>query len=103
MLKAYLMARTGHLVVLSSKGQIVIPASIRRKLALRTGQSLLVHAEDRRVVFSKVETGSRDVDAMLRRARAWAARSGRDLVQELHDRRQSEREEKSARNAARRR
>ena len=103
MLKAYLMARTGHLVVLSSKGQIVIPASIRRKLALRTGQSLLVHAEDRRVVFSKVETGSRDVDAMLRRARAWAARSGRDLVQELHDRRQSEREGKSTRNAARRR
>jgi hypothetical protein len=40
---------------------------------------------------------------MLRRARAWVASSGRDLVQELHDRRRAERREKSARDAARRR
>ena len=81
------------MVRLSSKGQIVIPARFRRKLGLETGQTLLVRAgEGKEVIFAPVEKASRDADALLRRIRAYARRSQRDPVGELHRRRQRERE-----------
>ncbi len=94
------MPRRTSIVRVSSKGQIVIPAALRRRLGLKTGQSLAVRAGNgREVVFVPVEEQPPDIDEMLKRARAWAARSGRDLVEELHRRRRAERRQETRRRA----
>jgi AbrB family looped-hinge helix DNA binding protein len=86
------VARSASVVRISSRGQIVIPASLRRRLGLGTGQPLVVRAGNgREVVFAPLEEHSPNIDAMLRRARAWVAASRRDLVEELHRRRRAER------------
>lgn len=86
------MPRGTSVVRISSKGQIVIPASVRRQLGLKAGQSLTVRTgRGRQVVLLPVEDGAPDVEDMLRRARAWVTRTGRDLVEELHERRRAER------------
>jgi AbrB family looped-hinge helix DNA binding protein len=86
------MGRQATTVRLSSKGQIIIPAGVRQKLGLKTGQALTVRAGGRReIVFVPVEASSAGVGDMLRRTRAWAALARRDLVEELHRRRQAER------------
>ncbi len=41
----------------SSKGQIVIPAKIRKKLGIREGSVLAVAAENNMIVLKKVESG----------------------------------------------
>jgi AbrB family looped-hinge helix DNA binding protein len=87
------MARQTQVVLLSSKGQLVIPAALRRKLGLKTGQALAVRAgTHREIVLSPAEAGSQGLDMMLRRARSWAAGRHRDLVEELHERRRRERD-----------
>ena len=92
------MARHVPVVRLSSKGQIVIPATLRRKLGLRTGQALAVRAgSGREVVFVPLEEQAANADEMLRRIRAAGAKLRRDLVEELHRRRQAERERERAR------
>jgi AbrB family looped-hinge helix DNA binding protein len=92
------MPRPASIVRVSSKGQIVIPAGLRRKLGLHTGQTLAVRAGNgREVVFAPIEERAPDLDDMLRRTRAWAARSGRDLVEELHRRRRVERQQDATR------
>ena len=86
------MAKQASVVRLSSRGQIVIPASLRRRLGLRTGQPLAVRAgSGREVVFVPAGEDSADIEAMLRRVRVWVTRTRRDLVEELHDRRRAER------------
>lgn len=86
------MAHRGNVVRLSSKGQLVIPASLRRRLGLKTGQALAVRAGTlREIVLSPAEEDSLGLEAMLDRARAWSGRHRRDLVAELHDRRRRER------------
>lgn len=86
------MARHVSVVRVSSKGQIVIPAPLRRTLGLKTGQALAVRTGNgREVVFVPLEERSADVEGMLRRTRGWAVRSRRDLVEELHRRRRAER------------
>lgn len=86
------MAHRGNVVRLSSKGQLVIPASLRRRLGLKTGQALAVRAGTRReIVLSPAEEDSLGLEAMLDRARAWSGGRRRDLVAELHDRRRRER------------
>jgi AbrB family looped-hinge helix DNA binding protein len=86
------MPRRGNVVRLSSKGQLVIPAPLRRQLGLKTGQALAVRTGTRReIVLSPTEEDSLGFEAMLHRARAWAGARGRDLVAELHDRRRRER------------
>ena len=87
------MARHATVVRLSSKGQLVIPAALRRKLGLKTGQTLAVRAgADREIVITPAETDSQTLELALRRARSWAAARRRDLVDELHQRRRRERE-----------
>jgi AbrB family looped-hinge helix DNA binding protein len=96
------MRRDAAVVRVSSRGQIVIPAALRRRLRLRTGQRLTVRAGDgREVVFVPVEDVAADVEDMLRRARQWSARTRRDLVDELHRRRKMEREREPERLARR--
>ena len=91
------MPRHATVVRLSSKGQLVIPASLRRKLGLTTGQALAVRAgADREIVLSPAETDSEDIEMLLRRTRSWAPAHRRDLVEELHQRRQRERERGAA-------
>ncbi len=85
---------------LSSKGQVVIPAEVRRRLGLQAGQVLAVRTgSGRELILAPVEDDATAVDEMLRRTRAWAARSGRDLVEELHQRRRQEREREARRRA----
>ena len=86
------MPRRATVVRLSSKGQLVIPASLRRQLGFKTGQALAVRRSgDRDIVLSPAEAVSEGVDAMLDQARSWATGRRRDLVEELHRRRRQER------------
>jgi AbrB family looped-hinge helix DNA binding protein len=85
------MARQVQVVRLSSKGQLVIPAALRRKLGMKTGQALAVHTGvGQEIVLSPADAPG--LDGMLRRARAWKPNRRRDLVEELHERRRRERE-----------
>ncbi len=87
------MARYAQFVRLSSKGQLVLPAPLRRKLGLKTGQVLAVRTgTHREIVLSPAEADSVGLETMLQRARSWAAGRRRDLVEELHERRCGERE-----------
>ena len=80
-------------VRLSSKGQIIIPASLRRRLGLTKGQPLEVRpGKGREIVFVPVEKQPREVDVMLRQARTWFAKTGNDPLAELERRRRKERE-----------
>jgi AbrB family looped-hinge helix DNA binding protein len=85
------MPRHATVVRLSSKGQLVIPASIRRKLGFKTGQALAVRTTQRDIVLSPAEEDSRGLESMLAQARSWAPARERDLVAELHERRRRER------------
>lgn len=86
------MRRTA-VVRLSSKGQIVIPASLRRRLGLKKGQPLEIRpGKGREIVFVALEEQPREVDAMLRQARAWFAKSRNDPLEDLERRRRKERE-----------
>ena len=86
------MPRSASVVRLSSKGQVVIPVHIRRQLGLRTGQPLAVRTGRRSdIILGPAPERARDVEALLRRARSWAAPRKRDLVAELHERRRQER------------
>ena len=87
------MARRANLVTLSSKGQLVIPAALRRRLGLTTGQTLSVRSGNgREIVLLPAADEPVEVDAMLQRARSWCANADRDLVDELHARRRHERD-----------
>lgn len=78
-------------VRLSSKGHVVIPARWRRSLRLKAGQVLRIRkGGENEIVLSPVEASEREIRDMLARARDWARKSGRDLVAELHLRRQRE-------------
>jgi AbrB family looped-hinge helix DNA binding protein len=71
---------------LSSRGQVVIPAGIRRRLRLAVGEPLVVEtgAPGERVVILRGQ--SRDeIRDRLARGYAWFERTGRDLVEELHE------------------
>ena len=81
------------MVRISSKGQIVIPVAFRRKLGLKTGQSLAVRAgAEGEIVLRPVDQDSAAVDEMLRRLRAAGRKLGGDPLHEFHERRRRERE-----------
>ena len=86
------MEKGSRVVRISSKGQIVIPASVRRKLRLKTGQSLAVRAaSEDEIVLRPVDRETGDVDAMRDRLRHSADSLGKGLLKEFHDRRKRER------------
>lgn len=84
---------------LSSRGQVVIPVEIRRRLRLAAGDTLLVETgpPGERVIILRGQ--SRDeVRDRLTRAYSWFERTGRDLVEELHEsRRQARKRERDSR------
>jgi len=91
------MRATAKVVRLSSKGQVVIPIAVRRRLGLKAGQPLAVRTgSGEKLILSPVDRDGRAVDDMLHRLRKAAQRIGRDLVAELHARRQSDRDREAA-------
>lgn len=62
---------------LSSKGQVVIPETIRRRLGLEAGTEFVVLGEDGTVVLKVVDPPSmREFDRIVSRAREDARRAG---------------------------
>jgi AbrB family looped-hinge helix DNA binding protein len=78
---------------LSSKGQVVIPASVRRRLNLAAGEELRVEigSTSERTIILRGPV-KRDVERRLRDGYAWLERSGYDPVAALHEARQEARE-----------
>ena len=83
------MGRESTIVRMSSKGQIVIPAAVRRRLGLKTGQQMAIRANTQdEIVLRPADRDSDAVDEMLRRLRAAARKLGGDPLRELLERRQ---------------
>lgn len=62
---------------LSSKGQVVIPEEIRKRLRLKVGMQFAVIGEDDVVVLKAIEEPSmRDFDRLIKTARQQAKQSG---------------------------
>lgn len=62
---------------LSSKGQVVIPEEIRRRLGLKEGAQFVVVGEGDVVILKSIATPSMDqFDDLVRRARAAARQAG---------------------------
>lgn len=62
---------------LSSKGQIVIPGAIRRRMGLETGTEFVVVGEDGTVVLKVIEPPSmREFDEIVAKARKDARLAG---------------------------
>jgi AbrB family looped-hinge helix DNA binding protein len=78
---------------LSSKGQVVIPAWVRRRLNLASGDELRVEiasARERTIVLRG--TNRQQVERAIRKAHQWLETSGDDPVAALHEARQKARE-----------
>jgi AbrB family looped-hinge helix DNA binding protein len=86
------MARRGETVRVSSKGQIVIPARLRRALGLKTGQSLRIRQTGPGTVILSRPGDQDEVDDMLARVRSSAAALAIDPVEDLHRRRAHDRQ-----------
>ena len=62
---------------LSSKGQVVIPEAIRRRLGLDPGAEFVVLGDDDTIVLQRVRAPAmQDFDAIVARARGAARRAG---------------------------
>ena len=62
---------------LSSKGQVVIPDTIRRRLSLEPGAEFVVIGEKDTIVLRRIRTPAmRDFDTIVARARQAARRAG---------------------------
>ena len=62
---------------MSSKGQVVIPENVRRRLGLTPGQQFVVMGEDDVVILKSIDVPSmRDFDRMIAEARQVARRAG---------------------------
>jgi AbrB family looped-hinge helix DNA binding protein len=83
------MAATSRL---SSKGQIVIPASVRKRLELVPGDELIVEVASvsaRTLVLRG--RSAREVETALRKGYAWLERTGDDPIAALHEAREKAR------------
>ena len=62
---------------LSSRGQVVIPEAIRRRLGLDAGVEFVVLGDDDTIVLKRIATPTmRDFDGIVARARQAARRAG---------------------------
>ena len=62
---------------MSSKGQIVIPEAVRKKLGLEPGDQFMVLGEDDVIILKTIETPSmRDFDRLIDKARQQAKSTG---------------------------
>lgn len=81
-------------VTVSSKGQVMIPAAVRRQAGLRAGDRLRVRWERGRVVM-EAAGAKHDIDALRTAVRK--RYSGRDLARELEEERRRDYEREEAR------
>ena len=91
------MGRRTRTVTISSKGQIVIPADVRRELGLKTGGTLRLKTTSAREIVLSAKPEELDVEAIRDKFADWCRRTGRDLVEELHEARRKARIEEAAR------
>ena len=85
--------RPSNVTRLSSKGQVVIPAALRRLLDLKTGQSLSIRAgEGGDLVLARIGKDAASVDALWKRIRSAASTLRRDPLKSLHEGRCRDRE-----------
>ena len=62
---------------MSSKGQVVIPESLRQQLGLESGTRFIVMGEDDVIILKTIQTPSmRDFDRMIAKARSQAKQAG---------------------------
>lgn len=62
---------------MSSKGQVVIPENIRKRLGLTTGSQFIVLGEDDVVIMKTITSPSmRDFDGLIKKARKNAKTAG---------------------------
>jgi AbrB family looped-hinge helix DNA binding protein len=62
---------------MSSKGQVVIPEQVRKRLGLRPGAQFVVIGDDDVVILKAIQPPSMsDFDALVRRARRQATAAG---------------------------
>ncbi len=80
---------------MSSKGQLHVPIEVRRKLGLREGMRMRIVVRGADVVLSPINEA--EAETARRIAAAWTVRTGRDLVEELHESRRRERRRDRAR------
>ena len=62
---------------MSSRGQIVIPQSLRNKMKIHTGEKFVVIGEDNTIVLKKLEMPSFEgIDKLLKKTRDFAKDKG---------------------------
>jgi|TARA_B100001971_G_scaffold211611_1_gene239707 antitoxin PrlF len=61
----------------SSRGQIVIPQSLRNKMKIHTGEKFVVIGEDNTIVLKKLEMPTfRGIDKLVKKTRDFAKKKG---------------------------
>ncbi len=89
------MRKPARSLRLSSKGQIVIPADVRRELRLKAGSTLRLRTTSAKEIVLSANEEDIDVESVRRSFEAWCRTTGRDPLEELHARRQKERAEET--------
>ena len=66
-----------NILTLSSKGQIVLPAGIRKRMALRDGDKLAIYSNGDVIMLKPIQVPTEDeFKAQLNEAQRWAAAVG---------------------------
>ncbi len=78
------------LVKITSKGQIVIPSEVRKKLNIQKGQKLVVSVEENRIILEPVED-------ILRKGRGLLKDDGKKILEYLLEERKREAEREKVR------
>lgn len=65
------------ILAVSSKGQVVLPANLRRKLSIKSGDHLAVYASGDVIMLKKIEMPKdEDFKSLFDEAQAWAKSVG---------------------------
>lgn len=68
---------SSDVLAVSSKGQVVLPANLRRKLSIKSGDHLAVYASGDVIMLKKIEMPKdEDFKSLLDEAQAWAKSVG---------------------------
>ncbi len=91
-----------EVIVVSSKGQVVIPQSLREKLRIRPKSKLLVYGYGDALIMKKleVEDAMRSLEAIYKRVDAKIAKYGELTEDEIQREIEKYREEKRSRKGA---
>lgn len=90
------MRRPKETITVSSKGQIVLPAALRRKHGLSSGRTIRVEERDDEIILRPVMTWT-EIEEARRRIHQHYAQSGRRLEQELRAQRKRDRVDEARR------